>query len=153
VICTCDQSDSAFCAHQLTALKKNKWCVLLHCCACLHPNTILKEAGWTTFACPATNLSILICKSSARTKQSVIRVALETYLEIRLVFCICKTSLLHRPDDYVGFTPSCPPTFYNKIAPMLHMVMYVLNCSDESSGKFARISHGLGPRATPFNDD
>jgi len=24
-------------------------------------------------------------------------------------------SFLHRPDDYIGFTPRCPPTFYNKI--------------------------------------
>jgi len=31
---------------------------------------------------------------------------------------ICKTSLLHRSDDYIGFTPSCPPHIYNKIAPM-----------------------------------
>jgi len=23
--------------------------------------------------------------------------------------CICKTSLPHRPDDYIGFTSSCPP--------------------------------------------
>jgi len=48
----------------------------------------------------------------------VIRVALKTPLEIRLGICIYKTSLLHRPVDYIGFTPSCPPTFYNKIAPM-----------------------------------
>jgi len=27
--------------------------------------------------------------------------------------------LLHRPDDCIGFTPSCPPTFYNKIAPVV----------------------------------
>jgi len=39
----------------------------------------------------------------------VISVALETYLEIRLVICIYKTSLLHRPDDYIGFTPVCAP--------------------------------------------
>jgi len=39
----------------------------------------------------------------------VISVALEAYLEIRLVICIYKTSLLHRPDNYVGFTPSCLP--------------------------------------------
>jgi len=26
--------------------------------------------------------------------------------------------LLYPPDDYTGFTLSCPPTFYNKIAPM-----------------------------------
>jgi len=25
----------------------------------------------------------------------------------------------HRPDDYIGFTPSCPPTFYKKIVPMV----------------------------------
>jgi len=39
----------------------------------------------------------------------VISVALETYLEIRLIICIYKTSLLHRPDDYIGFTPICAP--------------------------------------------
>jgi len=61
---------------------------------------------------------ILICKSSARTKQSVNSVALKTPLEIRLGIFIYKTSLLHQPDDYIGFTPSCPPTFCNKIAPM-----------------------------------
>jgi len=34
---------------------------------------------------------------------------------------IYKTSFLHRPDDYIGFIPSCPPhiLLYNKIAPML----------------------------------
>jgi len=42
-------------------------------------------------------------------------VALKTPLEIRLGICIYKTSFLHRPNDYVGFKPSCPPTFYNKI--------------------------------------
>ena len=42
-------------------------CFLLYCCACLHPDTIVMEAGWTTVPCPATNLSILICKSSAKT--------------------------------------------------------------------------------------
>ena len=59
VTCTCDQCDSAFCALQLTALIKPKWCVLLYCCACSHPNTMLMEAGWTTAPCPATNISIL----------------------------------------------------------------------------------------------
>jgi len=47
----------------------------------------------------------------------VISVALKTPLEIRLGNCIYKTSLLHRRDDYIGFTPSYPPTLYNKIAP------------------------------------
>ena len=81
------------------------------------PNTILIEAGWTTLPSPATNVSILTCKSSAKTKQSVISVALKTPLEIRLGICIYKSSLLHRPNDYTGFTPSCPPTFYKKLRP------------------------------------
>jgi len=38
----------------------------------------------------------------------VISVALKTPLEIKLGICIHKTSFLHRPDDYIGFTPSCP---------------------------------------------
>jgi len=48
----------------------------------------------------------------------VIGVSVKIPLEIRLGICIYKTSLLHRPDDYIGFTPSCPPIFYNEIAPM-----------------------------------
>jgi len=39
----------------------------------------------------------------------MISVALKTPLEIKLGNCIYKTSLLHRPDHYIGFTPSCPP--------------------------------------------
>jgi len=108
VICTCDQYDLAVCALQLTALIIPNWCILLYCCACLHPNTTLMEAGWSTVPCPAINFSILICKSSARTKQSVISVSLKTPLETRVGICIYKTSLLHRPDDCNGFTPSCP---------------------------------------------
>ena len=123
VIYSCYQCDSALCALQLTALMKPNRCVLLHCCACLHPNKILMEAGWTVVPCPATNLSILICKSSARTKHSVISVALKTPPEIRLGICIYKTSLLHRSDNCIGLTTSCPPTFYNKIAPMMSSTM------------------------------
>jgi len=88
---------------------KPNWCVLLYCCACLHLTTILMETDGTTVPCPATSLSILICKSSARTKQSVISVALKTPLQIRLGICIYKTSLLHRPVDYIAFPPSCLP--------------------------------------------
>ena len=183
MIRTCAQCDSAFRALKLTAPITPKPCVLLYCCACLHPNTILMEAGWSTVPlgctqggvwglnphleldilqklyykgsvqvlifyknkgsacrricllcqqtslenmnmtsncdvtnsahqihmtaichwmnppwkfsayatavpCAATNLSILICKSSARTKQSVISVALKTPLEIRLGICL-----------------------------------------------------------------
>ena len=112
-LCTCHQCDSAFCALQLTALIKP---VLLYWCAYFSPNAILMQAGWSTVPCPAT-LRTLICKSSARTKQSVINVALKTSLEIRLGICIYKASLLHWPDDHIGFTPSCPPTFCSKIAP------------------------------------
>ena len=77
------------------------------------------EAGWTTVPCPATNLCILIQYVNHLQGQSVIGVALKTPLEIRLGICIYETSLLHRPDDYIGLTLSCPHTFYNKIAPML----------------------------------
>jgi len=49
----------------------------------------------------------------------VISVAFKTPLKIRLGICINKTSHQHRPDEYVDFTPSCPPTFCNKIAPMV----------------------------------
>jgi len=48
----------------------------------------------------------------------VISVAFKTPLKTRLGICIDKTSHQHRPDEYIGFTPSCPPTFCNKIAPM-----------------------------------
>jgi len=58
-----------------------------------------------------------ICKSSARTKQNVISVVFKTPQEIRLGICIYETSLLHRPDDYIGFTPSCPPHFTTKLRP------------------------------------
>jgi len=51
--------------------------------------------------------------------KSVISVALKTPLEQRLGLCIYKTSLLHRPDDHIGFTPSCPPTFATKLRPCL----------------------------------
>jgi len=53
--------------------------------------------------------SILICKSSARTKQRMIGISPKTHLEIKLGIWIYKTSFLHRLDDCIGFTPSCPP--------------------------------------------
>ena len=37
------------------------------------------------------------------------------FWKTRLVIYIYKT---HQPDDCVGFTSSCPPTFCNKITPM-----------------------------------
>ena len=54
----------------------------------------------------------------------MISVALKTPPEIRLGVCIYETSLLHRSDNYIGFTPSFPPTFYNKIAPMMSSTMF-----------------------------
>jgi len=48
----------------------------------------------------------------------MISVGFKTPLETGLEICIYKTSLLHRPDEYIGFTCSCPSTFYNKIMPM-----------------------------------
>jgi len=134
VICSCYQCDSTFCALHLTALIKPKWCVLLHCCPCLRPDTILMVAGWTTVPRPATNLSILICKSSARTRQSVISVVLKTLPEIRLGIFIFTTSLLHRWGGYIGFTLYCPHTFYNKIAPMAPTITYITSFTHHHTG-------------------
>jgi len=39
----------------------------------------------------------------------MISVAFKTPLKKKLGICIYKASLLHRPDEYVGFTPNCPP--------------------------------------------
>ena len=48
----------------------------------------------------------------------MISVALKTPLEIILGICIYNN--VTRLDDYIGFTPSCPPpAFYKKIAPMI----------------------------------
>ena len=120
LICTCDQFDSPLCPLQLTVLIKASWYVLLSCCACFYPNLILVQGGWTTIPCPTTNLSVFICISSERIKQSVVSVALKTPLrnKIENLQPIYKTSILHRPDDYIGFRPSCSPTFYNRSAPI-----------------------------------
>ena len=103
---------------QLTALIKPSWCVLLHCCASLCHSLIVVQPSWTAVPCLTTKFGLLISKPFVWIKQSVIGVALKTPLKTRLRICIYKTSLPHRPDDYIGFTSSCPPTFYNKIAPM-----------------------------------
>jgi len=55
-------------------------------------------------------LGLLVSKPFVGMKQSVIGVALKTPLKTRLgIFCIYKTSLEHRPDDYIGFASTCPP--------------------------------------------
>jgi len=53
----------------------------------------------------------------------MISVALKTSLNTRLGICIYIVSFPHsRPtDDYIGFISSCPPTLYNKIAPMMNI--------------------------------
>jgi len=48
-------------------------------------------------------------------KQSVISVAFKTPLKARLWICIDKTSHQHRPEEYIGFTPSCPPHILQQI--------------------------------------
>ena len=126
VVCTCDQCDSPFCALQLTALIKSNWCVLLYCCAYMYHSLIVVQPSWTTTPCPTTKLGLLISKSFVGIKQSVISVALK--LKTRLGICIYKTSLPHRLDYYISFTSSCPPTFYNKIAPMLPIIIYWKIC-------------------------
>ena len=109
VICTCEQCDSPLCALQLTALIKPNWCVLLYCVAWLYHSLIVMKSTWTTIPCPTTKLSLLISKSFVAIKQSVINVALKTPLKTRLGICIYIISLPHRPDNYIGFTSSCPP--------------------------------------------
>jgi len=67
-------------------------------------------------------IGFIITKPFVGIKQSVIGFALITPLKTRLgIFFIYKTSLTQRPDDYIAFASSCPPTFYNKIAPMLEV--------------------------------
>jgi len=105
------------------------------------------QAGWTTVPCPETNLSVLITyKSSVRIKQSVIKVAFNTPLETRLGICICKPSLLHRPDDYIGFIPICPPTFSNKSPPMAVFYYCILLCLFVS--KYDITGNGLNYNST-----
>jgi len=55
----------------------------------------------------------------------VISVAFKTLLETRLGICIYKISLLHRSDDCIGFTPSCPSTAYKKLHSWLHAVKII----------------------------
>jgi len=62
----------------------------------------------------------------------MISIALKTPLEIRLGICIYKTSLRHRPDDYVGFIPSCPP----------HILQQ--NCAHALDGTQLVVLGGLG---------
>jgi len=80
------------------------------------------EPGWTTVACPATNLSILTCKSSARIKQSLISFALETYLEIRLGICrlYIKGHFCIDPMTIVVSHQAVPPHFTTKLRPCIY---------------------------------
>ena len=83
-------------------------------------------------AVSSNKIKYIILKSSARIKQSVIGVALETPPVIRLGICMYKTSLLHWRDNYIGFMPSCSPKFYNKIGAM------ALLCVDWKTSSFNR---------------
>jgi len=60
----------------------------------------------------------------------VIIVAFKTPPEVRLGICIYTTSLLYWPDDYIGFTPRCPPPYYNKIA-----LIHAFTVSTKSSAR------------------
>jgi len=63
---------------------------------------------------------------SAKIKQSVISVAFKLPPETRLGIGIYKTSLLHRPDDYIGFTQSCSPHVLQQNCAMI--VVYDQTC-------------------------
>jgi len=128
MICTCDRRDLAICALQLTALIKAQ----LMCSAillCLFASKYDINGSRLNYSTVSSNKFKYINTKYVNNLQgqSVISVALKTPLEIRLGICIYKTSLLHRPDDYIGFTPRCPPLFYNKIAPMTVTVVLLLH--------------------------
>jgi len=133
VRCTCDQCDSPFCALQPTALIKPNLCVLLYCCACLYHSLMVVQPSWTTVPRPATKLTLLISESFVGTKQSVICVALKTPLKTRLAICVYKTLLLHRVDDYIGFTSSCLPHILQQNCAHASKRCKV-RCADESRG-------------------
>ena len=64
----------------------------------------------------------MYCNSFSKPKR--ISVARKTPLQIRIR--TYKTSLLHWPDDYIGFTPCCPPHFTTKLRPCtIHCIHYI----------------------------
>jgi len=91
------------------APRQLRYCVLLYCCACLYHSLVVVQPSLTTVPCPTTKFTLIISKSFVGIKQRMISVALKTPLKTRLGMCIYKTSLPHRPGDYIGFTSSCPP--------------------------------------------
>jgi len=123
-ICTCDQCDSPFCTPQLTALIKPNWCVLLYCCACLYHRLIVVQPSWTTVPCPTTKLSLLISKSFVEIKQSVISVALKTSLKKDWESVFTKLHFRIGPITILVSHQVVPPTFYNKIAPMIVLIPF-----------------------------
>jgi len=59
----------------------------------------------------------------------VISVAFKTPLETRLGICIDKTAHQHRPDEYIGFTPTCPPHILQQNCAHAHNVaMFSSKC-------------------------
>ena len=97
---------------------------VLYCCSCLHPKTILMEAGWTTVPCPATNLCILIQYANHLQGQSVISVALKIPLEIRLWICILymKRHFCIDPMTILVSQQAAPPHFTTKLRPQAHVI-------------------------------
>ena len=81
-----------------------------------------------------------VCTPSVRMKQSVISVAIKAPLKPKLGICTYTTSLLHRPDDYIGFTLTCPPAFYNKIAPIV-VIFWITSGDLWNVGKVFQVAH------------
>ena len=105
VTSTCDQCDSVFCTLQVAAFDETQlmYSIIL-LCLFVSKYDINAQSGWITALYPATNLNILICKSSARIQQSVIMCCFS--------FTFASTRWLH------WFHTKLPPIFYNRIAPM-----------------------------------
>jgi len=55
-------------------------------------------------------------------------------LKTRLGNCIYKTSLLHRLDEHIRFTPSCPPHFATKLRPWFNANIFEFFPDNRSSG-------------------
>jgi len=61
----------------------------------------------------------IVCKSSARTKQSVIGISLKTHLEIRLESVYIKRHFCRDPMTILASHQAVPPTFTTKLRPFI----------------------------------
>ena len=117
-VCTCNQCDSL---HLTALIKIEMMCSTM--LLCLFTSKYDPNGSRLIYVpCPATILCIFICKSSARTKQSVIIVILKTCLlgisiYIKHHFCIDPTTILfsHQAVPPPHFTTKCRPCLWRSV--------------------------------------